>query len=251
MSGYSAFAAYYDLLMQNADYKNRARIFRDLLDQYGVKDGILLDLACGTGTLSLEMDAYGYDVIGVDASEWMLSEAQRKAAQADRQILFLCQMMQQLDLYGTVRSTICALDSLNHLVHKADFEETIRRVSLFTEPDGVFLFDVNTPYKHRHVLADHTFILENDEVYCVWQNEYHASKETVRITLDFFEKDADAYYRSTEVFDERAYEIDYIRSVLMKNDFIVRGIFSEDGDKAVRPDAQRLIFAAQKKGNAQ
>ena len=249
MNGYGAFAAYYDALMQDAAYERRFAAYHALLCRYGVSDGILLDLACGTGSLSVAFAACGYDVIGVDASAEMLMLAQQKAARRKRDVLFLCQPMQQLDLYGTVRGTVCALDSLNHLTAKADVAETIRRVALFTEPDGLFVFDVNTVYKHRCVLADNTFVLETQDVYCVWQNAYRSKDDSVRVTLDFFEKEGDVYVRSSEEFRERAYETDWLCSVLEQNGFAVREILAEDAVSPPGADTQRILFAAQKKGN--
>ena len=246
MSSYDVFAAYYDALMQNAGYAERAAAYRELLCRYGAEDGILLDLACGTGNMALEMCRYGYDVIGADASAAMLSEAQRKAAEEDKNILFLCQPMQCLDLFGTVRATICALDSLNHLTRKADVEETIRRVALFTEPGGVFVFDVNTVYKHRHILADNAFVLETDDVFCVWQNAYRAKDDSVRITLDFFTEDGGVYLRSTESFRERAYDTQWLCMILERYGFAVCEVLSAETLQPPTGDTQRLIVAAKK-----
>ena len=243
MSSYELFASYYDLLTDNVDYAARGAYLHELLLQYGIADGLLLDLACGTGSLSVQMAQYGYDVIGVDISPAMLCEAQQKAADAEKNILFLCQPMQQLDLYGTVRAVICTLDSLNHLTDPADLEETIRRAALFTEPGGVFLFDVNTPYKHRSVLADNTFVFETDDVYCVWQNE-PLPNDTVQITLDFFEKENDAYYRSTEQFCERAYSLDTFSALLQKYGFTVAGVWEELTETSPKATTQRVQFAA-------
>ncbi len=250
MSAYDIFAAYYDALTDDVRYAERAAYLRDLLCRFGIRDGLLLDLACGTGSMTLEMAKLGYDMIGVDASAEMLCEAQQKTAEAGFRVLYLCQKMQQLDLYGTVRGTICTLDSLNHLTDPDDVRETIRRVSLFTEPGGVFIFDVNTPYKHREILADNTFVLENDDVFCVWQNELLAG-DTVRITLDFFERDDDVYIRSREQFCERAYETDWLRDVLEENGLSVKAVFCEDKPIPPERDAQRIVIAAQKAGGKQ
>ena len=248
MSSYDRFAAYYDALTDDVQYARRAADLRDLLERFGVRDGLLLDLACGTGSMTVEMAKLGYEMIGADASAGMLSVAQQKAAEAGQNILFLCQPMQQLDLYGTVRGTICTLDSLNHLTEADDVRETIRRVALFTEPGGVFVFDVNTPYKHRAVLADNTFVTESDDVFCVWQNELLDS-DTVRITLDFFERDEDVYYRSTEQFCERAYDPQWLTRVLEENGFTTIDIFDENMRTLPQPDAQRIVIAAQKQGD--
>ena len=247
MADYDAFAACYDALMQDADYDARAVVCRDLLARYGVRDGILLDFACGTGSMAVRMARMGFDVIGVDASESMLCAAQQKAAEQGVRILFLCQTMQELDLYGTVRGTICTLDSLNHLTRKADFERAIRRVALFTEPGGMFVFDVNTVYKHRHVLADHTFVIETDDVYCVWQNAY-GRQGTVQIMLDLFQKDGNVYIRASEQFAERAYEAEWIVSTLGKYGFTVCEILDADTMKTPGQRTERLLFAAKKEG---
>lgn len=249
MSAYDVFAAYYDALTDDVCYAARAAYLRQLLVRFGMRDGTLLDLACGTGSMTLEMAKFGYDMIGVDGSAEMLCAAQQKATQAGENILFLCQLMQRLDLYGTVRGTICTMDSLNHLTDPDDLRETIRLVSLFTEPDGVFLFDVNTPYKHRAVLADNTFVRESDDLFCVWQNETDEDDIT-RITLDFFERDDDVYIRYRERFSERAYALDWLQSVLEENRFCVKGIYAEGTSDPPAQDAQRVIFAAVKqKGN--
>ena len=249
MSAYDVFAAYYDALTDDVQYAARAAYLRQLLASMGMRGGTLLDLACGTGSMTVEMAGYGYEMIGVDASAEMLCAAQQKAMQRGFNILFLCQPMQQLDLYGTVRGTICTLDSLNHLTDPNDLRETIRRVALFTEPGGVFIFDVNTPYKHRHILADNTFVRETDDVFCVWQNE-HIDDDTVRITLDFFERDdedEDIYIRSREQFCERAYAIDWLQDILEEYGFSVEGVYAEGTSEPPTQNTQRVVFAAVKR----
>ncbi len=247
MSAYDVFAAYYDALTVDVRYAQRAAYLHGLLQRFGMRGGTLLDLACGTGSLTLEMAKYGYEMIGADASAEMLCAAQQKATQAGLDVLFLCQPMQRLDLFGTVRGTVCTLDSLNHLTRPEDVRETIRRVSLFTEPGGVFLFDVNTPFKHREILAENTFVRETEDVFCVWQNE-QVGADTVQITLDFFERDEDVYFRSREQFRERAYDPAWLQSVLQDCGFSVAGIFNEDTTEPPPDDAQRIIFAAIKQG---
>jgi 2-polyprenyl-3-methyl-5-hydroxy-6-metoxy-1,4-benzoquinol methylase len=141
MAGYAEFAAYYDQLTANVDYRRRASYFHNLIKTYQSpksSGNLLLDLACGTGSLSVELSRLGYDVIGVDASPEMLSQAMAKNSGQDRQILYLCQEMPQLDLYGTIDVAVCALDSLNHLTELRDLRRTIERVSLFLNPEGCF-----------------------------------------------------------------------------------------------------------------
>ena len=204
MGGYADFAAFYDRLTDDVGYPQRAEYIAGLLAEHGVQTGMVLDLACGTGSLTLELSRRGYEMIGVDASPDMLCAAQEKCAQAGAEVLFLCQPMEALNLYGTVNAAVCTLDSLNHITDLDTLREVFRRVALFLEPGGVFVFDVNTPYKHRQVLGDHTFVYDLEGLYCVWQNAYCAEDASVEILLDFFEEEAGgSYTRYGEQFTEQ------------------------------------------------
>lgn len=250
MASYGEFAYYYDGLTDNVDYEKRCDYIRDLLAENGVGEGILLDLACGTGTVSLILSRMGYDVIGVDASEDMLSVAQEKKMETGDDVIFLCQRMEELDLYGTINAAVSTLDSINHVTDADTVREIFRRVSLFMEDKGIFIFDVNTPYKHRNVLGNNTFVYDTDEVYCVWQNSTDESLLTT-ISLDIFEKDEDdeeTYYRYSEEFSERAYELDDIKSWLEECKFEVTAVYEEMTREAVGDNTQRAVFVARKIG---
>ena len=250
MASYGEFAYYYDGLTDNVDYEKRCDYIRDLLAENGVGEGILLDLACGTGTVSLILSRMGYDVIGVDASEDMLSVAQEKKMETGDDVIFLCQRMEELDLYGTINAAVSTLDSINHVTDADTVREIFRRVSLFMEDKGIFIFDVNTPYKHRNVLGNNTFVYDTDEVYCVWQNSTDESLLTT-ISLDIFEKDEDdeeTYYRYSEEFSERAYDLDDIKSWLEECKFEVTAVYEEMTREAVGDNTQRAVFVARKIG---
>lgn len=250
MASYGDFAYYYDSLTENVDYEKRCEYIRGLLAENGVGEGILLDLACGTGTLSLMLSAMGYDVIGVDASEDMLSVAQEKKMETGEDVIFLCQRMEELDLFGTINACVSTLDSINHVTDEKAVKEIFRRVSLFMEDKGLFIFDVNTPYKHREVLGDNTFVYDTDEVYCVWQNSTDDNLLT-RVSLDIFEKDEDdeeTYYRYSEEFSERGYDLEDIKCWLEINKFEVIGIYEEMTKQPVKADTQRAVFVARKIG---
>ena len=184
---YSLFAKYYDAFTENADYAARADYLSELIEKYGKGKGILLDLACGTGTLSFEMEKRGFDVIGTDISAEMLDEALEKKLQTDSHIIFLNQDMCELDLFGTITACICTLDSVNHIESARKLKAAFSKVSLFSEAGGVFIFDVNTEYKHRAVLGDNAYIYENDTCFLAWQNEVNEDA-SVNIYLDFFER---------------------------------------------------------------
>ena len=158
MSGYSAFARYYDELTANIDYKRRGEYFHGIIQRFKTtKENILLDLACGTGSISEVMAGLGYDVIGVDNSDEMLGIALDKKFDSGADIQYLCQDMRKLDMFGTVDITLCALDSINHLESLDDIRKVFEGVAFFSEQEGLFIFDVNTPYKHREILANNTF----------------------------------------------------------------------------------------------
>ena len=249
MAGYGDFSYYYDLLTENVDYKQRCDYICDLLAENGIGKGILLDLACGTGSLSVLLSQRGFDVIGTDASEDMLTKAQEKKYEAAPDAIFLCQKMEELDLFGTINAAVCTLDSINHLTDIKKVEEVFRRVSLFMEDGGVFIFDVNTPYKHRCVLADSTFVYDLDEVYCVWQNSTDENLLTT-VSLDIFEYDeeSDSYIRYGEEFSEKGYELDLLKVLAEKYRFETVGIYEEFTREAVREDTQRAVFVLKKHG---
>lgn len=242
---YEIFADFYDELTGNVGYRERAEYILRVLDSFGHDAGLTLDLACGTGSLTLELKKLGVDVYGIDGSADMLSVALQKASDEGEQILFLCQRMQSIDLYGTIDTCVCTLDSINHLTDARDVKKTFSRVSLFMNQGGIFLFDVNTVYKHKEVLSDNVFVFDTDDVYCVWQNTPREDSIT-DISLDFFIPDGDRYARITEEFSERAYTEDELRQWLQEAGFEVLGVFGDMTLDMPRDTEQRLIFAARK-----
>ncbi len=244
--GYNSFSEYYDTLMQNVGYPDRARYIIEVFARLDHDMGLSLDLACGTGSLTVELKKLGVDIYGVDASYDMLSHAREKAAENDLDILFLCQKMQSLDLYGTIDTCVCTLDSINHLTKLADVQKTFDRVSLFMNKGGYFLFDVNSVYKHKEVLADNTFVYDTEDVFCVWQNSLKENN-IVDIELDFFECEGDVYYRMSEDFSERAYTDEELCTMLEKSGFEVVERFGDMTFEAPKPDEERIIYIARKK----
>ncbi len=244
---YDDFSRFYDLLTDNVEYKKRADYFCRLLSMCGVKEGILLDLGCGTGSMSVEMAERGFDVIGVDSSTGMLNVAQQKMFESGKHILLLNQNMQEIDLYGTVDCAICVLDGINHLDSAENVKKTFDKVSLFMNTGGAFAFDVNTVHKHKNVLADNVFVFEPDGLFCVWQNNYNETDNSVEISLDFFEEEDGVYYRSGESFTERAYEIGDIKKWLEDSGFEVLGVYDDLTTDEVKSDSEKAVFLARKK----
>lgn len=245
---YTVFAEGYDALTQNVDYDACAAFLCGTLEHCGIADGLVLDLACGTGSVAVRLAKAGYEVIGVDASPDMLAVAREKAQAAGCDILLLCQDMCALDLYGTVRAAVCTLDSLNHLPHADAVREALRRVALFLEPGGIFIFDVNTPYKHREILGNHTFVYDTDEVYCVWQNTA-LPDDAVQMELDFFfpaEGEEDVYVREHEQITERAYSTAQWEEMLGGAGFRVLAWYDGYTDASPTAHSERVVYAVQK-----
>lgn len=245
---YGVFSEFYDALTANVSYDTVSQVLSSLLTRYGKGRGLLLDLACGTGSVSVRMAQKGYEVIGVDLSPEMLSEAQNKAYSAGQNILFLCQDMTALDLYGTVDAAVCTLDGLCHLPDEESLQAALGKVSLFMNPGGVFLFDVNSVYKHRAVLGNNTFVYDTDDVYCVWQNTLLSDGVTVQMDLDFFEPVSDEgdYVRQSERFTERAYPRETLEAMLKKAGFTVLDVFDGYSGKPAHDTSERLLFAVRK-----
>lgn len=243
---YSYFAKYYDSLTQNINYKIRAKHFEKLIKKYGSPGNQLLDAGCGTGSLALEFANFGYNVIGVDLSPQMLSYAQSKAWEAEKEILFVMQNICKLNLYEPVDVVISAQDTINHLKNINDVEAAFKRIYDSLNAGGLFIFDVNTIYKHREVLKNNTFVIESDEVYCVWQNTLNEKNNKITIELDFFEEQNGKYQRYSEEFSENAYETIVLEEKLKATGFEVVGIFEGDTFKTPTPETERIVFAAKK-----
>lgn len=242
MSSYQSLAEFYDILTSNISYQKRGEYFNEVLSKFGKTEGILVDLGCGTGSLCDVMSQFGYDVIGVDSSVEMLNVAMNKRYDSGADIMYLCQPMQELDLYGTMDICISALDSLNHITDINELEAIFKKVSLFLHPQGIFIFDVNTIYKHNEVLANNIFIYDYDEVYCVWQNTKHKDN-LVEINLDIFCKEEDeSYSRMAENFYERAYSHEDILSLINQTDLELVDYYAEDSFIKPTEKTERVIY---------
>lgn len=243
---YNIFADFYDELMYDVDYKKRTSYLMKLFKKYGKAPTLLLDAACGTGGFSNEFAKLGVEVIGADMSEEMLNLARQNAMENGNDVLFLCQKLEELDLYGTVDGAVCCLDSLNHITDYNTLCKAIKRISLFLEEGKLFIFDVNTEYKHREVLGNNVFVIERDDIYCVWANEYNPKNNITDITLDFFVKDGDSYSRFSEEFSERAYTFEQLKKALEKAGLEIVEIFDDMTEKPINDTSERAIYVTRK-----
>ncbi len=241
------FSKYYDLLLSNLDYKERANFLCQLAKKYRKDFSLVLDLACGTGTLAKELAKMNKEVIAVDNSYEMLMIAREKNTDTTPQVLFLCQNMQELDLYGTVEVAFCTQDSFNHLDNKEMLQETFNRLKFFVEPTGLLIFDFNTPYKHKNILSDEVFVYDYDDVYCVWQNFYTEKENAVEIELDFFTPcKNNKYERTHQSLREFSCDIKEIETMLNKADFSLLEAQGDYNGKPMATEDERWVIVAQR-----
>ena len=245
VSNYDEFAQFYDRIVEGFRYNDLAEYCDDTIRKNGVNGGILLDLACGTGTVSQMMAEFGWDVIGVDISPEMLSNAKQH-----EKITYICQDMTMLDLYGTVDAAICTFDALNHLLSDEDLSSAFERVSLFMNPGGVFVFDMNTVYCHKTIFAGNIFVSdtfkEKDNVYCV-RNHVYAGGGTTVMTLNIFSEGADGKYtRRRECNVERAYRLDRVRELCEQAGLDVIGCYDFLTENPASEMSERVVFVCKK-----
>lgn len=211
MDSYRVLSAYYDRFTDDVGYEQWADYFEQVFARCGFRPELVLDLACGTGTLSGVMARRGYEMIGVDASPEMLMQAMNNTLDCDPRPVFLNQRMEELDLYGTIQAVLCCLDSVNYVTDPAVLREAFRRVALFLEPDGVFVFDVNTRRKFERMNGE-VYVREDEDVYCAWQVAFDGALCTY--DFDIFEAEGDCWYRSSERHLERYYAPETLTQLL-------------------------------------
>lgn len=243
---YDIFSRYYDTLTADVDYEKRTAHLLELFSRYGKKPSLLLDVGCGTGGFSLEFAKQNIEVIGADPSPNMLEIARRKAENENLDILFLNQSGEELDLYGTVDGAISCLDTVNHIINKNALQKFFDRVSLFLEPECLFIFDINTLYKQEYILGNNTFVFDAENVYCVWQNWFDKRNKITDITLDFFEKQGASYIKSQEQFSERVYSFEELSLMFKKSGLKVIKILGENSLNKPSKTAQRHIYVTRK-----
>ena len=240
---YNYFALRYDELTENVDYKVRSDYISDFFNKLGLsEDASLLDLACGTGTMSLLFKEKGYRVIGVDLSSEMLSIADNKAKGA---IPFIRSEMQNFSLTEPVDACICCLDSINHLNSIKDVKKTFECIYSALNENGILIFDVNTVYKHRNILADNSFVFDEENYFLSWDNE-QIDDYSIKIMLDFFVYNGKNYDRYSEEFIETAFETEAL-SAALKPYFEILGIYDDLSMDKPKTDSERLYFVCKRK----
>lgn len=238
MEEYNKFAEIYDSLMTDVPYDEIADIIDNRIKEHSIQNNIILDLACGTGTLTSKLIKKGYELIGADASAEMLNVAREKCPE----VLFLNQSMDNFELYGTVGTIVCCLDSMNYLTDVESLNETIRLCNNYLEPGGLLIFDINTEYKFENILADNIFTYDNDDVFYVWENDYSEGEKLCDFYLTFFVKEGEKYSRFEEVHTERVYSEKEIEKALSKNGFEVIEKLDNFTENRATKNSERIMY---------
>ena len=247
MEAYGEFARVYDIFQDNVDYDSWAGYLKDTLREYGISDGLILELGCGTGTMTELLAASGYDMIGVDDAEEMLSVAREK--QDSEQILYLQQDMRSFELYGTVRAVVSICDCMNYLLEEEDLLKTFQLVNNYLDPDGIFIFDFNTIYKYKEVMGD-TVIAENrEDCSFIWENYYDVEEEINEYDLTIFvQTQEDLFQRFTETHLQRGYTLEQMQEILQKAGLVFLKAIDVDTQGEVTEQTERICIIAREHG---
>ena len=249
MEAYSDFARVYDIFMDNVEYEKWAEYLIGRLREYGIEDGIVLELGCGTGVMTELLAESGYDMIGVDNSEEMLGEAMEKRAESGYEILYLEQDMREFELYGTVRAVVSVCDCMNYITEEDDLLTVFKLVNNYLDPDGIFIFDMNTTYKYREMLGNTTIAENREEGSFIWENEFDEETgiNVYDLTL-FLPREDGLYEKDEEVHYQKAYEPEKIQELMKKAGLIPLAVYDAYTKDVPKPDSGRLTFIAREHG---
>lgn len=245
MDAYHALAISYDRLTNDVDYRRTVDFYRQILNYEGIVPKTAVDLACGTGSVSLILAQEGLSVTAVDLSEEMLAVAQQKAQGLEHPPIFICQPLQELFLPRGVDLAVCALDSLDYITDPADCQEAIRRVYRALNPGGIFIFDVNTPEKLR-AMDGQIFIDEDDDVFCVWRGEFDEATNICSYGMDLFQRQGSQWVRSFEEHQEYAYTQQQLTAYLKNAGFSHIRVYGDCRMEAPQMGEQRIYFSGRK-----
>ncbi len=243
METYHAFAAVYDRMMEEIPYETWCEYVTGLLKANGVSEGLLLELGCGTGTLTEMFAEKGYDMIGVDLSEDMLAEAMEKRAESGHSILYLQQDMREFELYGTVAAVISLCDSMNYLTEFDDLVTVLRLVNNYLDPQGIFIFDLKTDHYFANEVGEQVFAEADEDVSYIWQNEYDEEERINQYLLTLFLQDEDGRYsRYDELHEQRAYTLREIKKAARMAGMDFVAAYNESGHAATETASRMYII---------
>lgn len=244
-SSYGDFAFVYDKLTDDVEYEKRIDFIEKIIDiHFGKKPEILCDLGCGTGTVCKIMNDRGYDCIGIDSSESMLSVAATK--NTDNRILFLNQDITDFELYGTVDVFLCLLDTVNYICNQDELEKMFGLIYNYLNPDGIFIFDVNTFFKFTEVLGNNTYVFEKDNIFYTWENYYEEGN--LEFYLNFFVSEGEdgAYKRFSEQHFQRFYSMDTLSELAIQAGLSVEAFYSDMSFEKPGDGEERMYIVLKK-----
>ena len=244
MEAYTGFAQVYDTFMDNVPYEEWTDYYKEILREHGIMDGIVLDLGCGTGSMTELLAEQGYDMIGVDNSEEMLDLAMEKRAASGQDILYLLQDMRKFELYGTVAAVVSICDSMNYILEYGDLVQVFKLVNNYLDPGGVFIFDLNTPYKYRELLADHTFAEEREESSFIWENYYDLQERINEYDLTIFVREGELYRKFEETYFQRGYTVSEVADALREAGLELVALYDDFTREEPGEDSARVCVVA-------
>ena len=248
MEAYTSFARVYDTFMDNIPYEEWCEYLTGLMREYGVRDGLVLDLGCGTGNMTELLAKAGYDMIGADNAEEMLEIAMEKRDKSGHDILYLLQDMQDFELYGTVRAVISVCDSMNYLTDEEDLEYLFALVNNYLDPSGIFIFDMNTEYKYTHLLADGTFAENREESSFIWENFYDEEERINEYDLTLFIKEGELFRKFEETHYQRCYSLDEVKEAAKEAGMDFVAAYDAFTRESVKDDSERIYLVFRERG---
>lgn len=245
---YTKFASVYDRLIQDdIDYPGICTRIKELFTEYRIEPEIVCDLAAGTGSISIPLALDGYDIISVDKSPEMLNIARDKAGQAGTDILFLCQSIENLDLYGSADAFLCVTDGFNYIIEPKKLEQALKRINTcFLNPGGVLIFDISSRYKLENTLGNNTFTYDDGNIYYIWRNKFNKKSGLSFLDLTFFERHGSMYKRFCETQIQKGYTRENIISMLKKSGYECIRAYDGYSHAPARPESERIVFSCRK-----
>lgn len=250
MEAYTSFAEVYDTFMDNVPYEEWAEYLAELLQEYDIEDGLVLDLGCGTGSLTEILATKGYDMIGADGSAEMLEIAMEKKAQSGHDILYLLQDMREFELYGTVRAVVSVCDCVNYITDEKELEQVFRLVNNYLDPEGIFIFDFNTEYKYKEILGEQTIAEDREDCSFIWDNYYYEDENMNEYELTLFikEQDSNLYRKYQEMHYQKAYTLDAMRDLIEWSGLEFVTAYDAYTRKAPTETSERICVVAREHG---
>lgn len=251
MSKYTDFASVYDILMEHIPYDEWANYIENILKQHDIDKGLVLELGCGTGTMTRKMASKGYDMIGIDLSEEMLSIARQRGEGKEDGILYLCQDMREFELYGTVAAVFCVCDSINYMLSQEDLKKVFCLVANYLDSGGLFIFDMDTVYLYEEVLGDNTNMLNHQAGSFIWENSFYPDEMINEVSLTLFLKQENSLYRKHhETHVRKAYDLKIVKGLLEEAGMELLGAYHEMTEEEPRLDSERICIVAREKHQA-